>query len=214
MESIEPAVRTLGVTGGIGSGKSAVCNALAELGATIFSADQVAKLLMVEDSGARKEIISAFGIDSYYPDGSLNRAYLAQQVFTNKENVATINGIVHPRVFQAFQREKANAERDKTPLLVHEAALIFESGGYKHLDAVLVVHAPVEVRIQRVMNRDGATRQQVIDRMAHQLPPETLLSRADYVIHNDADLATMHQRVHEFYAQFMSAEPKRNKKSA
>lgn len=202
MESLKQTVRTLGVTGGIGSGKSAVCKALAELGATVFSADHVAKSIMVEDQEAIREIVAAFGADSYFPDGSLNRAYLAQQIFGDQNKVTTINQIVHPRVFQAFQREKETASRDQIPLLVHEAALIFESGGYKHLDAVLVVHAPVEMRIQRVLERDGVTRQQVLDRMAHQLPSDELLERADYVIHNDADLDTLNSRVLAFYEAY------------
>lgn len=195
-------VKTLGVTGGIGSGKSAVCTVLEELGATIFSADQVAKQIMATRPEVIQEIKEAFGANSYFPDGSLNRAYLAQQVFEDKERVATINQIVHPRVFQAFRAEKERSQQTKSPLLVHEAALIFESGGYKHLDAVLVVHAPIETRVQRVIDRDGASRQQVLDRMAHQLPPEELLSRADYVIHNDADLETMRQSVRDFYHEY------------
>ena len=197
-------VKTLGVTGGIGSGKSAVCNVLEELGATIFSADQVAKHIMATKPEVIQEIKDAFGIDSYFPDGSLNRAYLAQQVFGDEEKVATINKIVHPRVFEAFQEEKKRTLQNESPLLVHEAALIFESGGYKHLDAVLVVHAPLEIRIQRVIDRDSASRRQVLDRMAHQLPPEELLRRADYVIHNDSDLDTMRQRVREFYTVYVT----------
>ena len=201
MEFVNTPVKTLGVTGGIGSGKSAVCKEFEELGAAIFSADEVAKHIMISDPGAREEIIQAFGEESYLPDGTLNRAYLAQQVFGDEDRVATINGIVHPRVFQAFQDQKSQCQAS---LLVHEAALIFESGGYKHLDAVLVVHAPMEIRIQRVMARDGVSRQQVLDRMTHQLPPEELLSRADYVIENDSDLDTLRQRVREFYNQMTS----------
>ena len=201
MESVNTPVKTLGVTGGIGSGKSAVCKEFEELGAAIFSADQVAKHIMVNDPGARLEIIQAFGEESYLPDGILNRAYLAKKVFGDEAHVATINGIVHPRVFQAFQEQKKHC---KTPLLIHEAALIFESGGYKHLDAVLVVHAPIEIRIQRVMARDGSSRQQVLDRMAHQLPPEELLRRADYVIENDSDLDTLTHRVQDLYNQMTS----------
>ena len=197
-------VKTLGVTGGIGSGKSAVCNVLAELGATIFSADQVAKDIMVTHPEVIQEIQDAFGKESYFPDGQLNRAYLAQRIFGDEDKVAEINKIVHPRVFQAFQQEKKKAQDEQVPLLVHEAALIFESGGYKHLDAVLVVHAPVETRIQRVTERDSASRQQVLDRMAHQLPPEELLGRADYVIENDSDLDTLNQRVRTFYHNFLA----------
>lgn len=202
MEPVTPTTRTLGVTGGIGSGKSAVTEILQSLGARIFPADQVARRIMANDEAVRSEICEAFGEESYLEDGSLNRTYLAGHIFGHDDRVARMNGIVHPRVFQAFQREKERAIQDQVPVLVHEAALIFESGGYKHLDAVLVVHAPLEKRLRRVQNRDQTTREHVLDRMKHQLPPEELLERADYVIHNDGSLDDLQKRVTAFYKAF------------
>ena len=192
-------MKTLGVTGGIGSGKTAVCRLFETLGARVFYADLEARQLMEQDPEVRAEIVAAFGPESYSPDGSLNRAYLARQVFGHEENVARINAIVHPRVFRAFAQAKTQAERDGLALLIHEAALIFEAGGDKHLDAVAVVDAPEDARIRRVVARDGVTPEQVRARMRHQLPPTDLRRRADYLIENNSTLEALRQQVERVY---------------
>lgn len=196
--------RTLGVTGGIGSGKSTVCRMLEEMGARVFSADEEAKRLQVEDPEARGEIIAAFGEESYLPGGELNRKYLADQVFSDRRKLETINRIVHPRVFQRFRNARQRAEADGVPLLVHEAALIFEAGGDRHLDAVAVVDADKDVRIRRVMARDGVSREDVLARMERQLPAEELRRRADFVIENDGGLEELRRQVEAVYRK-MSA---------
>ena len=198
----EPEVFTLGVTGGIGSGKTTVCNILKELGAWIFSADDEAKRIMVEHAGVRQEITSTFGDTSYNEDGTLNRhQYLAQQIFGDESKVARINQIVHPRVFEAFRERRALAKKAGVSLLVHEAALTFESGGYKHLDAVAVVYAPETRRIDRVQERDGASEEQIRKRMHHQIPVDEALSRADYVIDNDGSLEDLRQKVVQLFQE-------------
>ena len=193
--------RTLGVTGGIGSGKTTVCHILEELGARVFYADDEGKRLLVDDPEAREEIVKAFGEDSYHRDGTLNRRYLAEEVFNDKRKLEKINSIVHPRVFERFNQERIRAEVDGVPLLVHEAALIFEAGGDKHLDAVAVVDAPKELRIDRVSRRDNVSREDVEARMSHQLPPEELRERADYVIPNDGDLEAVRRQVERVYRE-------------
>ena len=190
---------TLGVTGGIGSGKTLVCEMLADLGARVLYADAEARRLMVENEAVRSEIMAAFGAESYYDDGTLNRAHLAEIVFGNDDEVARINGIVHPRMADIFYAAKASAERDGIALLVYEAALIYESGSAARLDAVAVVHTPAEVRLKRVIERDGVTAEQVKRRMRHQLPPEALLERADVVIINDGSIEALASRVREVY---------------
>ena len=191
--------KTLGVTGGIGSGKTAVCRLFEDLGARVFYADVEAKRLMEDDPGARREIVAAFGSESYHAEGRLNRAYLARQVFGREENVARINAIVHPRVFRAFERAKEEAERDGVALLIHEAALIFEAGGDRRLDAVAVVDAPEEARIQRVVARDGVAPEQVRARIRHQLPPDELRRRAGYVIENNGSLEDLREQVERVF---------------
>jgi dephospho-CoA kinase len=192
-------MNTLGVTGGIGSGKSAACAVLDDLGARLFYADDVAKRLMQADEAVKQDVERAFGVEAYDERGRLNRAYLASQVFGHAGKVERLNAIVHPRVFAAFEEAKREAEAEGVPLLVMEAALIFESGGEVHLDAVAVVTAPEAVRIARVAERDGATEAQVRARMRHQLPQDDLVRRADYVIENDGSLEDLRRRTAAVY---------------
>ncbi len=191
--------KTLGVTGGIGSGKTTVCRFLEEQGAKVFYADVEAKRLMQEDLAMRAEVEAAFGTDSYTGDGALNRAYLAEQVFGDAEQLERLNAIVHPRVFASFEAAKERARGDDVPLLVHEAALLFEAGGDAHVDATAVVDAPEADRIARVVERDDATPEQVRARMSHQLSPEELRRRADYVIDNDGSLEELRRKTVVLY---------------
>lgn len=195
----------LGITGGIGSGKSTVCRMLEDLGARVFYADEEARRLMNEDPETRADLIAAFGEESYTRDGKLDRAYLAEQVFGNPRNVARINGIVHPRVRRALLETAARAEAEGVPLMVYEAALIFETGGDRVLDAVAVVDAPEAERIHRVTERDGVTDGQVRARMGHQLPPEELRRRADYIIENHGSLGDLRLQVEALYRDILRA---------
>ncbi|NBC85383.1 MAG: dephospho-CoA kinase [Bacteroidetes bacterium] len=190
---------TLGVTGGIGSGKTTVCGFLAEQGARVFYADLEAKRLMTEHEGLRADIVDAFGEESYSDDGSLNRKHLADVVFQSPERVEQINALVHPRVHEAFAAAADRAEEEGVEVLVHEAALIFESGGDKHLDAVAVVVAPDEDRIARVVERDDTTEDEVRARMSHQLSQEELRRRADYVVENDGTLDDLRRKSVDLY---------------
>ena len=197
--------RTLGITGGIGSGKSAVCRILRSLGAALFEADVVAKQLMENSPDVRLQIIAAFGPQAYAP--SLNRAWLASRVFGDAEALARLNAIVHPRVREAFSQRCAAAALERVPLLVHEAALIYESGLDAMLDHVAVVDAPVPVRIRRVVERDGTTAEAVRARMRHQWPPSVLRQRADFVIDNSGAPELLRSQVVQLYAQVTAARP-------
>lgn len=197
-------MRTLGITGGIGSGKSTVCKLLEELGARVFYADAEGRNILLDDADVRSEIIEAFGGESYLPDGSPNRPYLADRVFGDPANVAQINAIIHPRVFARFEEARQRAEEEGVQLLVKEAALIFESGGDRFLDAVAIVDAPMDVRIRRVVERDNVSPEQVTARMSHQLPPEELRRRADYVIENNGDFEDLRRQVERVYEEVLS----------
>lgn len=176
---------TLGVTGGLGSGKSTVCRMFAELGAPVFLADDEAKRLMVEHPGVRDQLVAAFGEDTYLDDGSLNRQYLSGRVFRNPDDLAKINAIVHPFVFEEFAAFRTRAESNGTSLAIKEAAILFESGGDRHVDRTLVVDAPITTRISRVSRRDGMSRPEALERMRHQMPSDELRQRADFIIDND-----------------------------
>jgi dephospho-CoA kinase len=199
-------MKTLGVTGGIGSGKTTVCRIFEDLGARVFYADAEAKQLMHTDAEARAEIIAAFGEDSYDPEGQLNRAYLAREVFGDAEQLARINAIVHPRVFRAFERAIQQAEQDGVALLVHESALIFEVGVQDLLDAIAVVDAPADQRIARVTARDKVTPAQVQARIENQLPTAELRRRADYIIDNTGTVDDLRTQVEAVYRDVLESE--------
>lgn len=190
---------TLGVTGGIGSGKSTACRILDELGAQVFYADDVAKRLMVEDPELRNEIVAAFGEESYTEEGDLNRDYLAEIVFNDEERLQQLNRLVHKRVREAFEDVRQKAERVGVDLLVEEAALIFEANIDEELDYVAVVDAPEEVRIQRVVARDRTDPEKVRARMQHQLPAEEKRRRADFVLDNSGSEEELRRQVVELY---------------
>ncbi len=202
-----PHMRTLGITGGIGSGKSTVCRLLEALGARVFYADEEAKRLMTEVPALRRAIVEAFGPESYLPDGRLNRAYLAERVFHDPEALRRLNALVHPRVLEAFEQAREQAAREQVPLLVLEAALLFESGADRLVDHVLVVDAPEAERIRRVVARDGVTPEQVHARMQHQLPSEELRRRADFVLENTGSLETLRKQVEVLYRRLTSVRP-------
>ena len=175
-----------GVTGGIGSGKTAVCRLLEKQGAEIFFADDVARRLMQTDDGLRRDIIQTFGRDSYQADGTLNRKYLADMIFSSDDVRLQMNALVHPAVGKAF-KEFADQSRGRGAwLVVKEAALLFEAGT-DDLDVVIVVDSPKSTRIERVMKRDSLTRGQVEARMAAQMDPAEMWSRADHIINNSGE---------------------------
>jgi dephospho-CoA kinase len=172
----------VGVTGGIGSGKSTVSKIFSILGIPIYSADDRAKWLMIEDSVLKEKIISAFGIESYSESGQLNRTFLAKTVFSDPKKVKQINGLVHPAVKDDFN---SWVNTQSSPYVLKEAALIFETGGQNLLDYVINVSAPLRIRVSRVMMRDSnrseAQINQIIDQ---QLPDEEKNELSDFVIKN------------------------------
>ena len=197
---------TLGLTGGIGSGKSAVAAHLAtKPGVRVIYADDEAKRLMHEDVALRAALVEHFGREIYDTEGRLDRPALAARVFANDDELTALNALVHPAVREAMLGHLEDARRDGIDLLVYEAALLYEVGADEHLQGVAVVDAPVETRIARVMTRDSVTREQVLDRMRHQLPPEELRARADFVVVNNQDLAHLHTRADQLYNALMFA---------
>lgn len=171
----------VGLTGGIGSGKSTVARIFSILGIPVYDADTAAKRLMRDDTSVRDSVIRAFG-ENAYRNGELQRQWLAEKVFTDPALTAVLNGIVHPAVI----REAAEwMDRQQAPYAVKEAALVFESGSDAELDFVIGVTAPKDTRIERVVSRDGLTRSQVMERMARQMSEPEKMARCDRVIHND-----------------------------
>lgn len=186
---------SIGITGGIGSGKTTVANIFASFGIPLFNSDDAAKELMEHNSGLRAKIIQSFGTESYQ-DGRLNRSFLAKAVFNNKEQLATLNAIVHPAV---IQYAKEWTKQQTAPYVLKESALFFESGSYRDMDFIIGVSAPEPLRIERVKQRSGWTETEVRKRMEKQMPEEEKMKRCDFIILNDGeqDLKTQVELLHE-----------------
>ena len=174
----------IGITGGIGSGKTTVCRVFETLGIPVFYADVVAKDIMVSDPVLMAGVKNAFGEESYLEQQVLNKAHIAQIVFNNDTELARLNALVHPAVFRAFDQWVAEVPA-KHPYILKEAALLFESDSYKMCDKTIVVVAPLALKKQRVMLRDQVTEAQVQARIDKQFSDEQKIKMADFLIHNE-----------------------------
>ncbi len=174
----------IGLTGGIGSGKSYCAKIFEKLGVPIYYSDARAKQLMKSDEDLKSQIIQLFGDESYRSDQSLNRKHLSNLIFNNKELLKQMNQIVHPAVRKDFL-EWGEIQLNKHKYVLQESALIFETGSHKIMNKVILVDAPVEIRLARVMARDKVDKSSVQNRMSKQLPSAEKRKKADYLIDND-----------------------------
>jgi dephospho-CoA kinase len=170
----------IGVTGGIGSGKTSVCRVFNILGVPVFSADKEASEIMESDQRIISHINSIAGKD-LYPNGGLDRMELATIIFNDKSLLKKVNSLVHPVVFDHFMKWVL---KQTAPYVIMEAAILFESGAVKYVDKVATVEAPVEQRIERIIQRNKLSREKVLERMRNQLDDETRSKLSDWVIHN------------------------------
>lgn len=171
----------IGITGGIGSGKTYICQLLKQRGIPVYNCDEEAKRLMTDSPFIRRELCGILG-DKAYLNNTLNKNLIAQYIFTDNNHAAHINAIVHPVVRQDFLRWAALQD---SPIVAQECALLFESGFQDTVDATIDVFAPLSLRIQRATQRDHATTEQILARMAQQMDEEEKQQRADYCILND-----------------------------
>lgn len=187
----------VGITGGIGSGKSTVARVFEVLGIPVYNADTAARRLMNEDESLRQAIRQHFGEESY-KDGILNRSYLAARVFDNPEKLALLNSLTHPATIRHAEEWM---QRQQSPYTLKEAALIFESGSSAQLDFVIGVYAPQALRIARVTGRDQVSREEVLKRMQRQIDETIKMKLCDAVIINDdqhpviPQVLTLHQQL-------------------
>jgi dephospho-CoA kinase len=179
----------IGLTGGIGSGKSTVARIFEILGIPVYYADAAAKRLMNTDPALREQIIAAFGAEAY-TGGELNRQYLAQQVFHDEKKLAGLNSLVHPATIHDAEKWIA---AQTSPYTVKEAALIFESGSEKLLDYVIGVSAPQELRIQRTMQRDHISREEVLKRIHQQMDEKLKMEQCNFIVYNDEEQPVLPQ---------------------
>ena len=186
----------VGLTGGIGSGKSTIAKEFAALGIAVFNSDEQAKALIATDAQVKERIIAAFG-EKAYQNGEYNRAYIAQIVFNSSEKLAILNGIVHPALAKYF---KQWTKKQTSPYVLKEAAILFESGSYKDCDYIITVTAPEQLRIARVMARDHCTEAQVRARMSQQWIDTQRIALSNAVIEN-VDLESAKEQVKRIHLQ-------------
>ena len=193
----------VGITGGIGSGKTTVCKIFATLGIPIYYADDRAKWLMVNSPALQTGIINLFGKEAYNEEGQLNRAYIGGIAFKHPKKLQKLNALVHPAVFVDGENWQQEQFALQVPYTLKEAALLYETGSHKFLDKMIVVTAPEEMRIERVMKRDGLDREAIQDRIARQMPATEKVAQADYIITNDGQQLLIPQ-VLEIHQQLLA----------
>lgn len=189
----------IGLTGGMGSGKSTVAKVFQTLGIPVFDADSSAKRIMNEDEGLKKKIIDLFG-EAAYSNGILQRKFIADIVFNNPEKLEQLNAVVHPATIAASENWM---NKQQTSYAIKEAALMFESAASKNLDYIIGVYAPMHIRIQRVIDRDGLSRDEIVNRLNKQLDEDMKMKLCDFVIINNEQKAVIPQ-VMSLHKKFLS----------
>jgi len=179
----------VGLTGGMGSGKTTVAAVFAALGIPVYSADDAAKRLMNEDESLKAQLIEKFG-ENTYTNGLLDRAHLAAEVFTDKDKLTLLNSIVHPATIADGEKWM---QQQTTPYAIKEAAIIFESGSQRYLDYIIGVDAPVTLRIYRSMKRDHLSKEEVNARLNRQMDDAIKMKLCDFVITNNGQQAVLPQ---------------------
>lgn len=176
-------MKKIGITGGIGSGKSTVCRVFEMLGIPVYYSDDMAKNILDTNTNVLEKIIHAFGADLLNDSGKVDRKKLASVVFNSKEKLDQLNKIVHPAVGKDF--EKWCELKSQAPYILKEAAILFESDAFKNVDKVITVTAPVDLRIKRVVVRDKVSEGEVLSRISKQMSDEEKIKRSAFVIVND-----------------------------
>ena len=194
--------KLIGLTGGIASGKSAVANRLAELGAEIIDTDLISREVVEPGTPALAQIVEHFGSEVIAENGTLNRAVLREKVFADPEERKWLEGLLHPLI-RKTARDRATASTAELAVLV--VPLLFESGQYKQTDLNLVVDVPVEVQRERVLARDGVDVEQVEQILKAQMSREARLEKADRVIDNSGSLEQLYQQVDALYAELAAS---------
>ena len=201
----------VGLTGGIASGKSVVSKKLLDLGAYVIDADTISRVVMRPETACWKKIIAAFGKGILQGDSSIDRKKLASIVYDDPTKRNILNRIVHPAIKQDIEDELVKISK-KSPdaLVIIEAALLVETGAYKEHDKLIVVYAPVEVQIERLIKRDGISREEARKRIDAQWPIDKKIEVADYLIRNDGSLGMLYKDTTKVFSSLLSIINQRN----
>ena len=194
----------IGLTGGIGTGKSTASKILKELGAFIFDADKEAKRILLSNETIKSELISEFGTDIMTVDGNVDNNKLARVAFQDQEHQLILNTIVHPYVFKEIDKNfDKKLDDGKHDIFVVDAALIYESGADTHMDYVIVITALIKTRMERALARQTLSREEILKRMDLQWSEEDKASLADFVIHNDGSEEELRKNIHAIYTELV-----------
>jgi dephospho-CoA kinase len=197
--------KVVAVTGGIGSGQSTVCQRFQNLGCKIIDVDIKAKQIIQKDVSLQKELKKAFGNDIFFKDGSLNRKHLAHLAFRDEAKTLELNKIIHPRMVAEVVEEMETARfSQRYPLIIVDAALVFEISIEKMFDAVIVVYTKLNERLKRVMKRDDLKRAEVLARVRRQIPLEDKKSWADFVIDNNGKTTDLNSQVDRIFEELVT----------
>ncbi|MDI3518628.1 MAG: dephospho-CoA kinase [Caldanaerobacter sp.] len=194
-------MRVVGLTGGIGSGKSTVSGILAKLGAKIIDADLVSREIMEKGKEAYNEIVDCFGKEILDKEGNIDRKKLGSIVFSDKEKLKRLNEITHPKIIDKIKK-MIEEEKDKDKVIVIDAALLIETGLYKLVDEVWLVVVDIDTQIKRVMERDGFSYEEALKRIKSQMPLEEKIKYADFIINNSKDLRKTEEQVRLLWQRF------------
>jgi dephospho-CoA kinase len=186
-------MKLIGLTGGIGSGKSTVAGMFQTLGAPVYESDQRAKVLMTENDAVRSSLQDLFGNDAYLPGGQLNSSEIAKKVFSDPVLLKQLNAIVHPAVYLDLLAWGEEANQKAAPYLIQESAILFEENLTDRFHAIILVVADEDIRIDRVAKRDNTTTEKIRQRMKHQWPDQDKIPLSDYIIHNDGERSLIEQ---------------------
>jgi len=177
----------VGLTGGIGSGKTTVAKVFETLGVPVYYSDVWAKIITVSDKNVINALVLEFGNEVYLADGELNKPYLSKLIFENKDSREKINNIIHPAVAKHFDEWVKDYEEVGKKYVIKEAAILFESGAYKQVDKIITVVTDVEQRIERVIKRDNNSKEEVLQKIKAQISDEEKVKLSDFVIRNNDD---------------------------
>ncbi|WP_338359176.1 dephospho-CoA kinase [Yeosuana marina] len=188
----------VGLTGGIGSGKTTVAKEFGALGIPVYIADEEAKKLMITSKTIKRKLIELFGEEAYL-DGKLNKPFIASIIFNDKTYLERMNAIIHPQIASHFKKWK---QKQDVPYVIKEAAILFENGSYKKLDVIITVTAPKELKIKRLLRRDDTTEEKIESIMKNQWSDDEKIKRSQYVI-NNVELAKTKQEVLKIHRQIL-----------